>query len=1292
MPPKNYADSVSHNSGKARDTNKIVGSGPMMLCSLAREDIEVFLRAYDFYAKAKKVEDMEPMPLLDCLDERLTEMLGVREPNAVKSDKTLREFLESKRSFNDPAELLAEFDKLHMDPATKDEELRLAEFETQFLHLKKRQSGFELSDDVLMNKFCSGLWPLSVQKSVESLLQTNDCDLTTLMDAAARCVKEQNKWYRAERASGGKSSRELTSFTPAKSKATWSSKVPTSSASQTSASQSSATSNNYSTHNHHNNDQKSREQSGTEKHYYPCRRCGGEWRPGHRCQPKKVNALNAKKVDTPINTTVTSLPNHVSVVVGGGVHVSAMVDTGANVSVMTKGLAEELARQSEVTFIPRNGSVTLANGARIPVTRHVRVSLCMASPTGVGANLALTWVFWELDSMDKRLILGTDIFTELGLVKEGELRIPWNPASANHDDSTVPEVAFNLYSILGDEGIHTDDTHTAVVHVSHDVLSSIKYGDNEAGKKAKSLIESKYRDRFSMSVSEQPSKLVPFKIELTKDEIIHLKARPIRKEKIEKVKEELDNLEKLGVIRKMSVEEESRCFWLPMIAVDKADGKVRIVEDTTESNKITKPFIYTMPLIKDILRSAAGSTFKAKFDTTNGYHQCAMEESSIRFTGLTTPFGKYVYLREPQGPMNGVTHFQFAMETAFCGLVSKIMWIYVDDILIVGNTVDEFITNLTAVLDRCVEYNIILKPTKAVVGVEELEMTGHVLTRDGIKMSAERTRVVKELLPPRDKTELMIFLGKVNYFKDFMSGAQNYTAVMTELLHKGKDYVWQDKHQIAFEKLKDMLSSDTVLAQDLDDGNLILRSDASDQGAGGVLILEKGGIERPVCFYGHVFSEAQKHWTTYEKELFAIIFCLTRPITASYIKSKKIRVETDHRNLVYLVTSAKSNQKIWRWMTLLCEYNFELFHIAGANNVVADAVSRLVRCPVDDPIVHSITDAINQETEIKLLDDKFIDELKDEQNNQSEAWKKSFVYDSVNGLFKDNNGCAVVPEQSVQRLRVIKSVHGNAITGHKGRDQTVKMIEESGYTWNTIRADVSDYIKLCAVCQKMRLRQRVNVELHTTMVDSLWYAVATDSIGPFKEDRETKCRYITVFIDAFSRQVELCALKTVDARSTADALMSCWFLRHGIPKQVLSDNGSQFANALIDELLQILKVQHKTTLPYHPQGNGVTERVNREILKHLLCLTVNFGKRDDWVSTLPFIQNIINNSIHSTTGFTPNQLVYGDHFSANWNLPSALTNARVITDAVAEEIRSEEGKKRLEMYISELRLKDKETI
>jgi transposase InsO family protein len=83
------------------------------------------------------------------------------------------------------------------------------------------------------------------------------------------------------------------------------------------------------------------------------------------------------------------------------------------------------------------------------------------------------------------------------------------------------------------------------------------------------------------------------------------------------------------------------------------------------------------------------------------------------------------------------------------------------------------------------------------------------------------------------------------------------------------------------------------------------------------------------------------------------------------------------------------------------------------------------------------------------------------------------------------------------------------------------------------------------------------------MVDSLWYVVATDSIGPFKQDRITKARYITVFIDAFSRYVELCPVISVDSKTTADAFLNCVFLRHGTPKEVLSDNGSQFANDTI---------------------------------------------------------------------------------------------------------------------------------
>lgn len=376
---------------------------------------------------------------------------------------------------------------------------------------------------------------------------------------------------------------------------------------------------------------------------------------------------------------------------------------------------------------------------------------------------------------------------------------------------------------------------------------------------------------------------------------------------------------------------------------------------------------------------------------------------------------------------------------------------------------------------------------------------------------------------------------------------------------------------------------------------------------------------------------------------------MTRPFLLELMLTHLIGVEMDHRNLAYLASAIDVNVSLSRWKWLVTLFRIKIIHIAGAENVVADAVSRLP-C-LDDKIYRTDQHLLCLRQALPV--EELTTRIKASQAQQPAAWKSALLLDVKSGLYRDQANLVVIPEEAAKiRLEIIAQCHGTAVSGHDGRDRTVDTIKSCGYNWSTIRHDVNSFILACAIYQKMRLRHAVNYELHTTLVDMLWHTICTDTIGPLPSDRLSGCRYILVFIDAFSRYVELVATPAADSVSAADAFFKTIFLRHGLPKVIMSDNGPQFVNALIKEILSILEVKHKTSMPYHPQGNGTVERVNQEIMKHLLCLCAEIVKRDDWVQLLPFIQFKINNSVHSSLGVTPHDMIYGDPFESNWNLPN----------------------------------------
>ncbi|GKT26750.1 hypothetical protein ADUPG1_013469, partial [Aduncisulcus paluster] len=149
-------------------------------------------------------------------------------------------------------------------------------------------------------------------------------------------------------------------------------------------------------------------------------------------------------------------------------------------------------------------------------------------------------------------------------------------------------------------------------------------------------------------------------------------------------------------------------------------------------------------------------------------------------------------------------------------------------------------------------------------------------------------------------------------------------------------FVWTSECQQEFDKLIEVLISKPILAHIDYDCKLVLRTDASIDGCGGVLLQIRDGKEEVIEYLSNSFSTAQKKWSTIEQEAYGIVYCLKR--CEGYLRGHRFELQTDHRNLLYMEKS--ESPKIVRWRLLMQEFDYELSHIPGRDNVPADFMSR----------------------------------------------------------------------------------------------------------------------------------------------------------------------------------------------------------------------------------------------------------------------------------------------------------------------------------------------------------------
>ncbi|XP_062569214.1 uncharacterized protein LOC134231291 [Saccostrea cucullata] len=223
------------------------------------------------------------------------------------------------------------------------------------------------------------------------------------------------------------------------------------------------------------------------------------------------------------------------------------------------------------------------------------------------------------------------------------------------------------------------------------------------------------------------------------------------------------------------------------------------------------------------------------------------------------------------------------------------------------------------------------------------------------------------------------------------------------------------------------------------------------------------------------------------------------------------------------------------------------------------------------------------------------------------------------------------------RKSILELAHDQPFAGHLGTEKTKERILRSFY-WPGLFADVSEYCSSCDVCQKVAKRTHVKAPMiNTPVITEPFYKISMDIVGPLSKSKRGN-RFILTIVDDATRYPEAFALKSCDAESVANALMEL-FSRVGVPKIILTDQGTNFTSQLMKDLFALLKVKGITTSPYHPQANGKTERFNgtlKSILKKLCT-----QEESDWDTLLSYALFAYREVPHEETGFAPFELLYG---------------------------------------------------
>jgi transposase InsO family protein len=712
-----------------------------------------------------------------------------------------------------------------------------------------------------------------------------------------------------------------------------------------------------------------------------------------------------------------------------------------------------------------------------------------------------------------------------------------------------------------------------------------------------------------------------------------------------------DNVEK-GFIRKSTSSAGAPIFFVDKGKNTKQEGKApekRLVVNYRGLDKNTLKFRHPIPLTNDLFDKLRTGRVFTKIDLRSAYNLVRIREGDEWKTAFRTKYGLFEYLVMPFGLANAPAYFQRFVDETFRDMIGKFVVIYLDDFLIYSQDEASHQMHVMAVLQRLRENHLFGKLEKCQFDVPSVKFLGFNISSEGFSCDETKIQSITEWPTPKSKRDVEVFLGLTNYLRKFVDGFSKIAIPLQHLTKKKAKFDWSEDCQIAFTTLKTALSSSPVLRHTDLTTPFWVETDASDFAIGAVLSQkDENGDLRPCAYYSHSLKKAERNYYIYEKELLAIKMAFEE--WRQYLEGgpHKITVLCDHKTLTSLANAKVVNQRHARWSIYLSRFNFAIRYRPGSQNSHADALSRRPDYqtsegpPEEQTILRPNTVEIATVTTISPS--PFVDRIRDlleQDRHYLTNWieNPSDVHTLINGIpyFQDR---LYIPEGPL-RVEALSTCHEAKLAGHYGRRKTAELVSRK-FFWPGMKKEVDDFCAACQVCgrSKSSRHRPYGPLMPLSIAECPWASVSMDFVTNLPMSNGMTC--IFTIVDRFSKMAHFVAIpKIPDAEETASLFLQEIVRLHGLPREVISDRGSQFVSHFWKRLLELLDIQQCLSSAYHPQSDGQSERANQVLQQYIRCF-ISYNQ-DNWFQLLPLAEFTFNNTMNVSTGFTPFFTNYGQH-------------------------------------------------
>jgi transposase InsO family protein len=697
---------------------------------------------------------------------------------------------------------------------------------------------------------------------------------------------------------------------------------------------------------------------------------------------------------------------------------------------------------------------------------------------------------------------------------------------------------------------------------------------------------------------------------------------------------------------------------MPLMVASKKDLKTqalkhRVCLDPRAINKTLPNPPNSLPRVADLFDKVRGFVVASSLDLENGYNQMRIHTPDQIKTAFTWRRVRYMFVGTPFGLKHVTQHFQRAMEEILddCHLF---VVVYVDDVLVFSNDLEQHIEHLRLVISLLSEHNLRLRLSKCNFGCTQLLMLGHVLRGDSRLPDPAKISALYDYDVPETGRQVMAYLGFINYLRDYIPFYSTIAAPL-ERLRKVEDVraVWDGDCQRSFDAFRAVLSSPPLVQFPLDGVQYVVATDASQVGIGAILYQEVRDARRYIAFASKSLNRSQLNYSATKRELLALVYALQR--FRQYLFGTHFRLLTDHRSLTFIHTQRKASYVIADWMDVIYDYSFDVVHCPGALNVLPDSLSRLYPPSFwreDDVVYYSSDDTANARSLLAMKTssgDRKAPEAPMTPTTEEDNDMKVGV-DSPPTLstgieidervkfptrkLKDfiNQRLSKTCPSLDQRLTLLESFHAS---GHFGGNYVFQNLWNAGYFWPEMRQDCLKQAAKCMACIRFNVGKRGFHPLVHINAKYPFEHIAID-LAQFPTSPRGN-NYACVMVCICTRYLVVRAIPDKRAQTIAWTLWEsiCSF---GVPKIIQSDNGTEFVNSVISHLKDLMGIDHRLIAPYNPRANGADERQVGNVKMQVKKMAG--GNLRNWDLYIPGGQLFLNSKVQPLTSSSAMALMF----------------------------------------------------